>query len=187
LGTHTGSSSTGALFIIAQWLDKSDNEDGFRVHVADRNHQTIAIVTVGPNTITYNVVAQPGDAYCFKVQAYNSVGESAWSPSWACRALEPAPAAPSNVSVTAISHDTVRIAWTDNSDTETGFRVRRLVNGVLDLRTVPANTTSYDWAGLPPDTQVCFQVMAFNLGGQSSGVPSGLSACATTLPAPATG
>jgi hypothetical protein len=181
LFTATGSSSSGDLFIIAQWTDNSDNEDGFRVHVADRNFQTIEIVNVAANWPAYDRLAQPGDGYCFKVQAYNSIGESAWSPSWACRSLEPAPAAPSNVRVTAISQDTVRIEWTENSDNETGFRVRRLVNGVLDLRTVAANTTSYDWTGLPAGTQVCFQVIAFNLGGQSAGVPSGPSACATTL------
>ncbi|MFC7760897.1 protein kinase [Catellatospora bangladeshensis] len=88
-------------------------------------------------------------------------------------------AAPANLTATPISHDTVRLRWTDRSSAERGFTV---IDGVTS-RDVGPNTTTYDWTGLAADTHACFKVRAgasavsaYHPAAQNSWV------CATTLP-----
>jgi len=84
------------------------------------------------------------------------------------------PAPPSNPVVAVVSQSELRVTWTDNSDSETGFRV---FNGIGYV-TVAANSTSYVWRGLPATSYFCFSVKAFNAQGESV---STAYACGTTM------
>lgn len=88
------------------------------------------------------------------------------------------PAAPSNPAAVALSPNTIKVSWQDNSNSETGFDVN---NGVVS-RGVSANVTSYQWSGLTPGTYMCFRVRSFNAGGNSAFVPatSPYYVCTTT-------
>ncbi|MCZ7650030.1 MAG: trypsin-like peptidase domain-containing protein [Thermoanaerobaculia bacterium] len=92
------------------------------------------------------------------------------------------PAAPTNLGATALSATQVALAWTDNADDESGFRVEaRIEGGDYALAgVVGANVTSAVVGGLAAGTPHAFRVAAFNAEGTSrySNV-----AFATTLPA----
>jgi hypothetical protein len=83
----------------------------------------------------------------------------------------PAPNAPSNLTATAVSQTQVNLAWTDNSNNETGFKIERCqgsgCTGFVEIAQVGANTTSYSNTGLSGNTRYRYRVRAFNGGGNS--------------------
>ncbi len=89
------------------------------------------------------------------------------------------PTAPSGLSATANSASQITLAWTDNSATETGFKVERSPNGSTGwtlLTTTAANATGYADTGLSAGTAYYYRVSATN--GLDSTVTS--TATATT-------
>ena len=60
----------------------------------------------------------------------------------------------------------LHLSWTDTSDNEDGFKIERLVAGLVDATlTVPANATSYTDSALVAGTVYCYRVQAFNSAG----------------------
>jgi serine/threonine-protein kinase len=94
------------------------------------------------------------------------------------------PAAPSNLTVTAIDPHDIRLDWQDNSGEETGFEIS---NGIVGRDSGP-NSTSYTWGGLASGTYMCFKIRADNGVGHSAWVPdvSPWYRC-TTTPEPPSG
>ena len=78
------------------------------------------------------------------------------------------PAAPSNLTVTAVDPHDIRLDWQDNSGNETGFEIN---NGVNSKNAAP-NSTSYTWGGLAPGTYMCFKIRAYNSAGDSAWEPN---------------
>lgn len=76
-----------------------------------------------------------------------------------------APAAPSDLRAEGLSSTEIRLTWRDNSSDETEFRV---YGHGLNVG-VSANTTSYTVRGLAPNSEICYQVMARNVWGDSAG------------------
>jgi uncharacterized repeat protein (TIGR01451 family) len=110
----------------------------------------------------------------------------------------PAPAAPSNLTVTAISATQINLFWTDNSSTEDGFKIERAPDSGgspgtwTQIATVGANVTNYNDTGLLPGTRYWYRIRAYNVGGDSDysnqasattlllTAPSGLTATAAS-------
>ncbi len=90
------------------------------------------------------------------------------------------PAAPSGLTVTAISQTETELRWHGRSGNETGFEIHeRMVDSeFMRIDTVPANTTSVVIQNIPPATFRAYQVVARNSRGSSS--PT-LEVGATTL------
>jgi hypothetical protein len=88
------------------------------------------------------------------------------------------PAAPSNLTVTAVDQNDIRLNWQDNSNDETRFEIN---NGVIS-KYVGANSRSYKWGGLAPGTHMCFMIRAHNSAGDSAWDPnvSPSNVCTTT-------
>jgi hypothetical protein len=78
------------------------------------------------------------------------------------------PTAPSNLTVTAVDPNDIRLEWQDNSSNETGFEIN---NGVIS-RNAGANSMSYTWSGLAPGTYMCFKIRAYNSAGDSAWEPN---------------
>ena len=93
-----------------------------------------------------------------------------------------APAAPSNLTVTAVDPHDIRLNWHDNSNNETGFEIN---NGVISKNVGP-NSTAYTWGGLAPGTYMCFKIRAYNSAGNSAWDPnvSPWYVCTTTPKSP---
>jgi hypothetical protein len=75
----------------------------------------------------------------------------------------------------------VRIAWTDNSATENGFRIERATDGATftTLIDLPANTTTHDDAGLQSFVNYSYRVRALTGPAQSN--PSNVAAAMPAL------
>ena len=66
------------------------------------------------------------------------------------------PAAPSNLAATAVSAGQIDLAWADNANNETGFKVERSAPGgtFVQVALVGANVTTYsDTGGAAPQRE----------------------------------
>ncbi len=99
--------------------------------------------------------------------------------------VKPAPpAAPSQLSATAVSHTRIDISWRDNSSDEAEFRLERSggVGGSawVELAVLPANKVAYADSDVDPSTKYYYRVRACSSAG-CSGYSATVSA---TTPAP---
>ena len=144
--------------VSIQWLDNSNNEDGFRIY-----RGTILVGTVGANVQSYQDTGlQQGTNYQYAVKAYNQAGAS---PAAVYTVTTPAPpSAPSNLTAGEISQSGVQLQWIDNSDNEDGFMIYR---GSALIASVAVNTNAYQDTGLQPATTYQYAVIAYNQVGES--------------------
>ena len=80
------------------------------------------------------------------------------------------PTAASGLNATAVSSSQINLTWNDNSGTETGFRLERMVNDGpwITVTTLAQNTTSYSNTGLAASTTYNYRVVAFNAVGDGA-------------------
>ena len=85
------------------WTDNSNNEDGFRIERGSLIAGPFVQVGVTlANVVTFiDAALLPGTQYCYRVIAFNVVGNSAPS-NVACITTQSTPAAPGNVTVTVV-------------------------------------------------------------------------------------
>lgn len=82
------------------------------------------------------------------------------------------PAAPSSLTATSISTTQINLSWTDNSNTETGFKIERKTGSGgtwSQIHTTATGATSYQNTGLTSNTQYYYRVRATNGGSVNSG------------------
>lgn len=156
--TATNITSTGATL---NWTDNSDNEDGFIIKRTDGNGNVVTF-TVGPNVTTFtDDTGAPGTTYTYVVQATNAGGNSGDSNPVTITTTTGKPSAPTQLLITNVTSNSVALQWTDNSNNETGFEIRR-TNGGTVVFTVGANTTTYTDNTAQPNTTYSYQVFAKN-------------------------
>ncbi len=99
------------------------------------------------------------------------------------------PAAPANLTATAISSSRIDLAWGDNSNNESGFKIERCTgagcSNFAQVATVGANTPGYSDTGLSSSTSYSYRVRAYNAIGDSdySNIASATTTQAPTPPA----
>ncbi len=97
------------------------------------------------------------------------------------------PAAPANLTATAVSSSQINLTWAD-SDTETGYKIERCTgvdcSSFAQIATVGANVTSYSNTGLTASTSYSYRVRATNTAGDSdySNTASTVTLAAPALP-----
>ncbi|HVP90035.1 MAG TPA: SBBP repeat-containing protein [Terriglobales bacterium] len=168
------------------WTDRSTDETGFKVERKTGASGTWAeIGTVGANVTDFpDTGLNEGTTYVYRVRAYNSIGDSGSSNELSVLTR---PLAPSNLTATAANERRVNLSWTDNSASETGFRVERRVgasNPWGAVGTVSANVTTFADTTVIESTAYSYRVFAFNSGGDSA--PSNTATVTTpalTIPA----
>jgi C1A family cysteine protease len=168
--------------INLSWTDNSDNETGFAIERCQGTGCTNfgQIATVGANITTYSNSNLTGNTtYTYKVRAYNAGGNSGYSNTVSVTTPFPShPAAPSNLTATAVSSSQIDLSWTDNSDNETGFMIERCAGTTCSYISLGSNATSYSDKGLTSNTIYTYKIKASNSGGDSAYSDS---ATATTL------
>lgn len=108
--------------------------------------------------------------------AYSEVGSPVYFGEWTIayrHSVQPlSPAAPSNLTATAVSTSQINLQWTDNSTNEQGFEIERCSGSGCSnftlVRTVGANATSWSNTGLLARSSYTYRVRAFNASGDSS-------------------
>ena len=78
------------------------------------------------------------------------------------------PETPSNLRVTEVTQNSIRIRWNDNSNNEQGFYVERSPNGIngwTRVRINARNDINWNNTGLPRRTTFYYRVQAFNADG----------------------
>ena len=107
------------------------------------------------------------------MRATNLGGDSAYSntASATTQAAQTVPAAPSNLTATAVSTSQINLSWTDNSNNETGFKIERCqganCTNFVQIAQVGANVTTFSNTGLSRNTRYRYRVRAFNAVGNS--------------------
>jgi DUF1680 family protein len=160
------------------WIDNSRDEDGFRL---ERMRSDVGVwfhvKTTRPGVTrcvddAVNVVL-PGKTYIYRVAAYNAGGLSAYSSE--ATVTTPAiavPAAPSDLKVVAVSPTQIKLMWTDNSDTEEGFRVECRIGAegqwIQIAGRVRANLPTFTDFGLDSGQTCTYRARAFNAAGESA-------------------
>jgi hypothetical protein len=95
------------------------------------------------------------------------------------------PIAPSGLSATATSSNSIDLSWTDNASNENNFVVQRSTtsgSGFATIATLGTNTTSYaDATGLSASTTYYYRVYATNSAGDS-GFSNEASATTNAVP-----
>jgi uncharacterized protein (TIGR02145 family) len=80
-----------------------------------------------------------------------------------------APLAPTELIITNILSSQVNLSWTDNSTSETGFKIQRkgTTGSYATVGTVGADVTVYEDKGLAINTAYSYRVLSYNDGGDS--------------------
>lgn len=172
------------------WIDTSSNETGFRIErAATALGPFAAIGTAAAGQTTYDDNGlTAGTTYHYRVAATNSAGASEYTNTASGTAYGGfivLPVPPSNLTASPLSATAVRLAWTDGSTWETGFRVERAPSAAGPFATaavVAANVTTWDDTGRTPSTTYYYRVCATSTAGDS--VHSMTASATTQAPAP---
>ena len=132
--------------------------------------ETVTDPTDGPHLLATHSYAGPG-VYTITVTVQVTAGNCTGTNSVHTFTLTNAatPAAPSNLTATAVSPTSVRLTWTNNAANQSGVVISR--NGVVSVDVQGATVSSYTWNGLSPGTKYWFYVASKIYG--TPGDPTG--------------
>lgn len=115
-----------------------------------------------------DATVEPGYTYTYRVQAQKTAACS-WAEATAATITTSAPAPPSGLTATASSTTTINLAWTDNTATETLFRIERCSadaaaclqdSDFVPIATIGADAVSYNDDGVCSDGSYTYRVRA---------------------------
>ncbi|MCJ7795719.1 MAG: fibronectin type III domain-containing protein, partial [Thermoleophilia bacterium] len=197
--TGLAAAAVSSSQINLSWRDNSTNESGFKIERSLSSTTGFSpIATVGANVVSYsNSGLSASTTYYYRVRAYNTAGDSAYSNTASASTGQTVPSAPTNLNATPASSSQINLSWTDASSNETGFKIERsfsATSGFSQIATLGANATSYSNTGLSPGTLYAYRVRAYNAAGNSAysntavtntldvppAAPSGLTAAAVS-------
>ncbi|OQY27798.1 MAG: hypothetical protein B6244_09400 [Candidatus Cloacimonetes bacterium 4572_55] len=154
------------------WDDNSDNETHFRVERRDGMNSTFTQIGEldADATEFSDTTVNPDQLYCYRVYALNGAGNSGYSNMDCATTPDIVPIAPDNLTATAINSGQIDLAWDDNSDNETHFRVERRdgMNGTfIQIDELDADETEFSDTTVGLDQLYCYRVYALNGAGNS--------------------
>jgi fibronectin type 3 domain-containing protein len=187
----TGLTATAGLKSVS--LDWNDNTEPDlasynvkRSTTAGGPYSQVANVTV--SSYTDNGLTA-GTTYYYVVTAVDTgAHESGISNEASATPYDNPPAAPSGLTANAVSCSQINLAWTDNSDNETSFKIERSPDGSAfsQIASVGANVTTYSDTTVSASTTYWYRVRAANSygnSGYSNTASAATPACPVTLPA----
>ncbi|MFO8007471.1 MAG: fibronectin type III domain-containing protein, partial [Candidatus Brocadiia bacterium] len=121
----------------------------------------------------------PSTQYCYTVTAEDTSNNESTESNQACATTQEAdttpPAAPTNLTATAVSPSQIDLDWDDN--TEPDLDSYNVYRDTVQIAT-GVTSSQYSDTGLSPSTQYCYTVTAVDTSGNESAESS--QACATT-------
>ena len=145
-------------------------------------------MSLAANTSVYTDTALTAStSYSYRVRAFNSGGNSAYSniSSATTEDPPPPPATPSGLVAAAVSDTQIQITWTDNAGDENEFYLDRSLDTVVwdnAVATLSANTQEFTDSGLSGNTLYHYRVRAYSSWGISA--PSSTTSATTDAPPP---
>lgn len=156
--------------INLNWVDASDNEDGFQIEHSNDGSTFALLASVEANVSSYSHTGlTAGTKHYYRVRATNSAGGSDYSSVVSATTPQVPPSAPTNLTVDAVSSGQINLAWTDNANNESDFSIERSLDNISfsQIATVGANVTAYSNTGLTAATVYYYRVRATNTAGPS--------------------
>ncbi len=136
---------------------------------------TMWFSTVGPDGLPIsvsNISTNFGNEYVWHCHILGHEENDMMRPMVVSSTVQPAnlPAAPTNLLASITSATQVTLDWTDNATNETGYLVQRAVGAgaFATLATTPANSSTYIDTTALAGTTYSYQVLAFNVLGNSA-------------------
>lgn len=154
--------------IRLRFVDNSVNETGFEVE-RQADFGPFSLLTVlDADDVTYRDTGlAEGVTYTYRVRARLAGGRTTAdsNEAEATTMLR----APTGLDAIATSPTTVTLAWSDNSDAESGYIIERCtLDGPFEvIDSTGPNESSYQDFDLTPDTTYCYRVKAFGAGSES--------------------
>ncbi|MEK7560863.1 MAG: fibronectin type III domain-containing protein [Patescibacteria group bacterium] len=152
------------------WSDNSTNEDGFQIERSTNSQfgpwNQIASTTA--NTTSYSDTSVSADqTYYYRVRAFNTGGNSAYTNADYAITYANAPNAPSNL-LASVATTSVNLQWTDNSTNEDGFGIERGTDGMnfSEVASTTLGVNFYTDGPLASGTYY-YRTRAFNIIGNS--------------------
>jgi uncharacterized protein (TIGR02145 family) len=162
------------------WQNNEEHTKEFVVKRKSGSESYSIIGTATENNLTFTDTACVlGTEYSYVVQSKVESNESANS-----NALKKATTfpGPSNLDVIAVTDESVRLTWTDNTTYESGFKIERDAgSGFTEIATVSADVTEYTDSGLTFGQDYSYRVAAYTSSNTSSWTTI---TSATEFPAP---
>jgi len=184
--------TAAGLVIDLTWIDNSKVEDGYEVQrlvtycdYYDCYSYYVPIATLGPNATSYHDAGlNPAEYDTYVVFARKDGGYSDASNEAAAWSDFP-PAAPSNLSATAISPGQIDLAWTNNSSNAELFDIERCVGdalacgdaGFVQIAWAAGTATTFHDTGLPSGATYTYRIRTY-VGGRYSD-PSNVATATT--------
>jgi hypothetical protein len=186
---HLVAVAAGSSRIDLTWDDALNYENGYtvqrRTYAGGAGWGSwMGIVTLPANATDFaDLAVTSGGLYQYRVRAYASEAESAWSNEATASATDLPPDAPSGLTADAVFSKRIDLAWQDNADNEEGFKIERAPDGGVytQIAVVGPNTAGYSSTGLEAGVRYCHRVRAYNALGDSD---ASNESCATPLDAP---
>ncbi|MDQ3685769.1 MAG: fibronectin type III domain-containing protein [Acidobacteriota bacterium] len=172
--TSLAATTVSTSQINLSWTDNATNESGYRVERSTDGSNFTQIATTSANAVTYSATSlSASTTYYFRVRATNAGGDSAYSntASATTQASPTTPAAPSNMTATAVSQTQINLTWADNATNENGFEIERCTGAgctnFAQTATVGANVRTFSNTGLTRNKTYRYRVRAYNTSGNS--------------------
>jgi len=174
------------------WTDNANDEIGFQIET-DTNqdyNNPMTIALDGDNLTTYrDKTVYLGGTFWYRVRSKDAAGSySTWSNSASVSIAMPSavpPAAPSNLTATAVSVTQVDLVWVDNSNNETTFQVERATDNLFSVGQISfmtaINITAYSDTSVVAGATYHYRVSATNALGSS--MPSNVASATPVAPA----
>lgn len=173
--TNLSAVATSQTQINLTWTDNSTIEVGYKIERATSSAGPwTQLATAARNATGYiNTGLAEATTYYYRVRAYSRSANSDYSntASATTAGTTTPPAAPSNLALSVISSAQINLAWTDNSNNETGFNIERALDRAgpwTSIALTAANATSFYNTGLLPNTYYYYRVSATNSAGSSA-------------------
>jgi uncharacterized protein len=167
--TELKSTSVSNTQVSISWKDNANNETGFLIERKTGSGAYSQIAEKSANATSHTDSGLTANTtYTYRVRAINAAGNSDFSNELPVTTTG-IPAKPTELRTTSVSNTQIVIAWKDNSNNETGFRIERKIgNGSYStLTTTGANATSFTNSGLTNNTVYTYRVRAVNVAGES--------------------
>ena len=160
-----------ASSIRLNWKDNSDNETGFEIERSiTPGTGFVRITTTAANVLSFiSSGLDQNTTYYYRVRAINPSGQSLYSNEIGATTLLLPPDAPSNMTFSLVTENSMRISWQDNSINEANFEIQRSLTAGTGFVAIGSPTNSYfDDSGLNEDTEYFYRVRAVNASGSSA-------------------